>query len=152
MEKRGRMGKEGDEKVRKSEEMLNEGEMHNGEWRNALAGTPRNKYAPFVLVRGSVGRRENGKRVAGGERRRPREYRGRKREWRRIAGGRIFHRRHRRRRRSFLSVAILVVVVFKMVETTGDVFTRHNPLPQTTAVAFSTVLRSLCTRRRDTNS
>lgn len=65
--------KKGYEKKRKSEEMLNEGEMHNGERRNPLAGMPRNKYAPFVLVRGSVGRGENRKRVAaGGEKRRPR--------------------------------------------------------------------------------
>jgi hypothetical protein len=74
--------------------------MHNGERRNPLAGVPRNKYAPFVLVRGGqpLGRRQNRKGAAAVKGRR--KYRARADEdtsgdgW---VSGRIF-RRHRRRR------------------------------------------------------
>jgi len=78
--KRGMKGKE------KAKKCLTRA-MHNGERRNPLAGVPRNKYAPFVLVRGgrSAGRRQNGKGVAAVKGRRKYRASGRGRERRRMS-------------------------------------------------------------------
>jgi len=90
--------------------------MHNGERRNPLANVPRNKYVPFVLVRGLVGQRKNGKRMVG--------------EKRSITCERRRASRDEWRLDEYSVVVVVVVVVgFKTAKTTNGVFARHNPLP-----------------------